>query len=410
MVISRSFRAPVLLLSCLLALAAAPLRADDIEELQKRFTEANAKVDAGDNQAALEIYNQILEVKPEADNVWVTRAIAKWRLKDQSGAFADLAQAIRVNPESFEAYNWRARFRYDKKDYQRSLPDLNRAIELAESMIEDLKDSNEQVARDQGEFLDAQQADLLRYRAETQANLGDRAAAFRDLSRAIDLRPDFAAALFLRGRMYDEDQEIEPAIADYSRVVQLTPKNAEAWSNLGWLQFTQHNWDEAIADAEKALQLTPDHAQTRRTLGFAQFAKADYQVAAETLAKAASAEPGMTAAYALFVRHYALLRSGGADTRLVTTWETWEGGSWIQAIAKFIIGQISEEELEKAAQDTPDDGELMGRACEMHFYIGLARAQAGDKSTARLRFKSALGTEQKDFVEDALAAAELKRL
>jgi lipoprotein NlpI len=83
---------------------------------------------------------------------------------------------------------------------------------------------------------------------------------------------------------------------------------------------------------------------------------------------------------------------------------------WVQAIAKFIVGQISEDELETAAKDTPDDGELMGRACEMHFYIGLARKQAGDKSTARLRFQSAIGTDQKTYIEHALASAELKRL
>ena len=38
---------------------------------------------------ALELYNQILEAAPEGDNVWITRAIAKWRLKDASGGFGD---------------------------------------------------------------------------------------------------------------------------------------------------------------------------------------------------------------------------------------------------------------------------------------------------------------------------------
>src|SRR6478735_9295701 len=219
MVISRSLRSLVLLPSCILALVAAPLRAADLEELQKLFTEANAKIDAGDNQAAMEIYNQILEANPDADNVWVTRAIAKWRLKDQSGAFADLAQAIKVNPENLEAYNRRARFRYDKKDFQRSLADFNRALELAESMLAEFKDSSDPAERDHAAHLGALQAELLRYRGEVQGNLGDREAAFRDLSQAIELRPDFAAALLLRAQMHDEDQEIEHAIADYSRVI-----------------------------------------------------------------------------------------------------------------------------------------------------------------------------------------------
>src|SRR5688572_9346185 len=196
-----SLRSLALWLSCILALAAVPLRAADTADLEKLFAEANAKLDAGDSQAAIEMYNQILEAKPEADNAWITRAIAKWRLKDASGAFADLAQAAKLNPKSFEAYNWRGRFRYEKQDYQRGLADFNRALELVESMVDELKDSDDQDDRDEAEYLEARQAELLKLRGETQANLGDREAALRDLSHAVELRPDYAAALFLRAQM-----------------------------------------------------------------------------------------------------------------------------------------------------------------------------------------------------------------
>jgi len=410
MVASRSFHPLILLLPGLLALMVAPLRAAEAEQLEKLFIEANAKTDAGDHQAAIEIYNHILETNPEADNVWITRAIAKWRLKDASGAFADLAQAINVNPENFEAYNRRARFRYDRQEYQRSLADFNRAIELMETLLGELKWGSAQADRDQATYLATQLPDLFRFRGQAQANLGDRAAALQDLNRAIELRPDFAAALLLRARIRDEAQEFESAFADYSQVTKLAPKNPDGWRNRGWLQLLRHEWSAAIADTEKALAITPQDARAIRTLGYAQFAKGDYAAAAATLAKAADVEPGLDSAYALFVRHYALARTTGADARLAKTWESWKDAAWVQALAKFITGEISEEELEKIAQSAPDDGELRARACEMHFYIGLARVQAGDKSTARLRFKSTLGTDQKDFVENALASAELKRL
>jgi lipoprotein NlpI len=144
-------------------------------------------------------------------------------------------------------------------------------------------------------------------------------------------------------------------------------------------------------------------------LGYAEFARGEYANAARTLAAAADADATPQSAYALFVRYYALLRAGATDRRLATAWGAWKEEPWLQAIARFITGEIDEEALEAAAKETSDDGELMGRACELHFYIGLARAQAGDKSTARLRFQSAVTTEQTTFIEYSLARAELNR-
>jgi lipoprotein NlpI len=169
-------------------------------------------------------------------------------------------------------------------------------------------------------------------------------------------------------------------------------------------------WDAAIADGKKALELAPEAAIAMRVVGYSQFARGDYAAAAQTLANAADADKTSGgAAYALIVRHHALLRTGSADKRLATSWGDWKDAPWLQALAKFTTGAIDEDALEAVAKDTKDDGELAGRVCEMHFYVGLARKQAGDKSTARLRFQSALKTEQKTFIEDALASAELAR-
>jgi len=384
-----------LLLTVTLALAgfAAPfanqLHAADHDALEKRFKEANAKLDAGESAPALEIYNEILEAEPKAGNVWVMRAIAKWKLKDLSGARADLAQAIALHPDNTDAYRVRGQLRYEAKDYSGSLADFSRAIELSEQ---------------------APDGELFGMRAEVQNKLGDTTAGISDLTEAIKLKPDYAAAFFLRGQLHEAEQRTAAAEADYSRVIELSPKHADALNNRAWLRFHALRWDEAIADGKKALELAPKAAVAMRVVGYSQFAKGDYAAAAETLAAAAAADETSGAAYPLFVRHFALLRGGAADKRLATSWVNWKDDPWLQALAKFITGQIDEDALEAVAKDTQDDGELLGRACEMHFYVGLARKQAGDKSTARLRFQSALKTDQKTYVEDALASAELARM
>lgn len=389
----------------LLATLAVPLRSADNEALEKRFKEANAKLDAGESAPALEIYNEILEAEPKAGNVWVMRAIAKWKLKDLSGARADLAQAIALHPDNVDAYRVRGQLRYEAKDYANSRTDFTQAIDLATANAKAIaaqdKDAGAAYAKDTGE--------LFGMRAEVESKLNDHPAAIYDLTRAIELKPGYSAAYFLRGQLYEATGEPAAAEQDYTKVIELSPKHADALNNRAWIRFHGLKWDEAIADANKALELAPKAAVALRVLGYSQFAKGDYAASAATLAAAAEADATSGAAYSLFVRHYAMLRTGGADKRVATSWGNWKDESWLQALAKFITGQIDEDALEVAAKDTKDDGELAGRACEMHFYIGLARRQAGDKSTARLRFESALKTEQKTYVEDALAHAELAR-
>lgn len=386
----RSVLAAVLTLVCAFAGLATPLHAAENDALNQRFKEANAKVDAGEYQPALEIYNEILEAEPKAGNVWVMRAIAKWTLKDKSGARADLAQAINLHPDNVDAYRMRGQFRYQAEDFDGSLADFNKAIELTH---------------------DDPNPELFGMRAEVEKKLNNHPAAIHDLTQALELKPDYTAALYLRGQLYEAGGEPDAAEADYSKVIELDPKHADARNNRAWIRFHALKWDGAIADGKKALEIAPGAAVALRVVGYAQFAKGDYAAAAETLAQAADADAeASTGAYALFIRHHALSRVGGADKRVANAIGNWKDDAWVQTIAKFVAGQISEDEFETAAKETSDDGELLGRACELHFYIGLARKQAGDKSTARLRFKSALGTDQKTYIEHALASAELKRL
>lgn len=389
----------VLVFSCVFASLGF---AADEAALEARFREANQKLNAGEFQPALEIYNAILESEPDATNVWVMRAIAKWRLKDVSGARADLTQAIRLHPEHIDAYRVRGQIRFEAQDFEASLGDFTRAIELTEAA----QPGNESENAPTKESL----AELYGMRGEVQKQRGERAAAISDLSRAIELKPAFPAALFMRGELYADQDERSGAISDYTKLLELEPKFPNAHAGRGWVQFYDQNWNAALADANQAHELNPKAAPVIRLIGFCQFARGEYEVAAKTLAEAADAEPKTGEAYPLFIRHYALLRAGGADNRLAQAWPGWTDDPWAQAVAKFITGQLSEDELELLAKEPSDDAARYGRLCEMHFYIGLARRAAGDKSTARLRFEAVRETKQPNFIEFALSFAEMHAL
>lgn len=81
-----------------------------------------------------------------------------------------------------------------------------------------------------------------------------------------------------------------------------------------------------------------------------------------------------------------------------------------QAIGKFIAGQIDEAQLEAIAENGPDEKTRAEQLCEAHFYIALVRLHAGDRPTARLRFRAAEATQKTKFFEHTLAKAELQRL
>jgi tetratricopeptide (TPR) repeat protein len=358
------------------------------EDLEAKFNAGNAKLDAGEYGDAIEVYNQVLEMEPRASSAWVNRAIAKWNLKDLSGARADLSQAITIDKYNVAAYRARATLRFQSNDLKGSLSDLDAALQVGEA-----------------------DAELHGLRGAIFRAGGDQSRALDALGEAIRLNGDYVAARFLRGQILEDEHSPDAALADYDRVIALEPTHVDAVSRRGWIRFHRSDLEGAIADARRVIEFQPDYANGPRLLGYAQFGSGKYQEAATALSRTAELagyDPD-SVAFALILRHHALLRAGKPDKRLATSWGAWED-AWLQTLARFIVGQIDEDALEKLVEAATDPLEKAGRACEAHFYIGLARLQAGDKSTARLRFRSAVNTEATGYIELVLALAELKRL
>jgi tetratricopeptide (TPR) repeat protein len=87
---------------------------------------------------------------------------------------------------------------------------------------------------------------------------GQHATAINDLSKAIDLRPEFADAHNLRGVCNARLKNVEPAIADFTRAIDLGVDDSSAYLNraktfleLGLLEF-------ALPDLIDAIDRDPD--------------------------------------------------------------------------------------------------------------------------------------------------------
>ncbi len=368
--------------------AAAPkpaLTEEETKQINERFQAANEKLRAGDFAAALAMFDEILRQAPRGSNVLVARARAKTGLKDPAGALADLDRAIDLGMKTSEPYLLRARLLVAKEDLVGAATDADTAVRL---------DPKKPIA-----FL---------IRAEVSTASGKTDAALADLSTALELDSKYVAALYQRAKLHQTREDNASALADYGRILEILPDNTTALSERGWLRFAQLDMAGARADAAKALMKAPHAAILHRLDGYAAFAQSDWAGAVAALDKAAEQDKTGRAVYPLLVRHHALLRLGPPDKRLGTSWGAWADDPWAQTLARFAVGQISEEVLESTATVPAEEAQLKSRRCEMHFYAGLARWQAGDRSAARLHFQAVLATEQKGFIEYTLASVLLK--
>ncbi len=369
--------------------ASASVAAQTKAELEQRLAAANQRFEAGDFNAAIQGYDQIIEVEPKAVTVWVLRALAKWNLKDHGGARVDIDHALTLNPRNADAYRIRASIRLEEDEFYEAYTDIEKAIELRPN-----------------------DAELLTVRAEIQNAQFDLEAVLRDTTRAIELQPDYLPAYFLRARANEEMGNQGAALADFGRAIEMSPGNVEALERRARIHFQLGNWSGVIEDARSALEVRPERMTARRLLGFALFGEGNYAEAVRELGEAAerAKDDVRNGAYPLFVRELALERVGERDDRLARALAAWPADSWSRALGGFLAGTLTEESLDEMALAPEDDIERTERSCEADFYIGMRRLAAGDRSTARLRFQSCLSTELKNFTEYVLADAELKRL
>nr|WP_244190634.1 tetratricopeptide repeat protein [Streptomyces caeruleatus] len=129
-----------------------------------------------------------------------------------------------------------------------------------------------------------------RTRALAHDLAGDQNAAVADLDRALELTPDDARGLALRGEYHRVLERHDEAIRDLDRALALNPADAFAAASRGATRLSRQQLDEALADLDRAVELKPDYpwalvrrARVHRGLGDPdrQLADLDRAVAAD---------------------------------------------------------------------------------------------------------------------------------
>lgn len=100
--------------------------------------------------------------------------------------------------------------------------------------------------------------------------------AIEQLTKCIEIHPDYYEAYFGLGDLYTQKGQPEKALTYYQTVVHRLPDLAMGYNNLGNMYFKMNKFDSAIVALQKAVKLMPNYTDAYNNLGSAYFGKADY--------------------------------------------------------------------------------------------------------------------------------------
>ncbi|HUS52439.1 MAG TPA: tetratricopeptide repeat protein [Thermohalobaculum sp.] len=186
---------------------------------------------------AVESHSAAIVADPRLSAAFENRALAYEKLNQLNEALTDYAAAISLRPKAPGAYLGRGILMLNHGAPERALPDFGQALELDPTLIAarynrglaflqleqselaelDFSDVIGRSPQDAGAYLN-------RGRARSDQS---KETAWNDFDRAIALKPEWAAAWYMRGRFLDAKGMVDEANADFLRAYQLG--HADPW-------------------------------------------------------------------------------------------------------------------------------------------------------------------------------------
>ena len=116
--------------------------------------------------------------------------------------------------------------------------------------------------------------------------------ANKHLAKALEICPDYAEALTLRGVLELNQQDSQAAVADLDKAIKADGNYAMAYMVLGSALNMQSKFDEAIRALQRGESLAPNYWQAHFEMGKSYIGKADYPAALRQLERAESLATG----------------------------------------------------------------------------------------------------------------------
>ncbi|HEY4477589.1 MAG TPA: tetratricopeptide repeat protein [Candidatus Paceibacterota bacterium] len=142
-------------------------------------------------------------------------------------------------------------------------------------------------------YLAAAQATILRAGGKDSGTVAKDAQekAIELLTRATDLKTDYAEAHFLLAQIYNQQGRADEAIARAEQTYQLAPNDAGVLFQLGLLYYQKGDLDRARVAFEKVVEANPDHSNALYFLGLVYDRQGKKEDALKVFQKVASLNP-----------------------------------------------------------------------------------------------------------------------
>lgn len=263
---------------------------------------------AGQQRAAISVYDLAISISPNRAAAYRNRGQAKGAIGDAGGAIVDLGHALEIEPNDpltrslrAEAFLRLERFE-DAAAAARMTIELDPAhapshAQLGFALLRQKRYEDALGPLQRAAHLAPTRADVLAYRADAHAQLGNLAQAEIDAREAVRLSPVSEYAHRIRGLVAMKSRKWQEAADALTVAISLAP---DAWSlakraeaNL-WLK--QHG--KALDDAQRAIALDADHADAHGHAANAANSLGRYADALLLARRAASLEPANAYAHA----------------------------------------------------------------------------------------------------------------
>jgi tetratricopeptide (TPR) repeat protein len=289
---------------CIIAAFLLPGLTTQAQNPKRYFKAGEDFMLAGNYEDAVEQLTKAIDLQPDHDRAYLTRADAYEKLGMLREAAEDYDRAATFLDKKPEVFYEAGRIYYRLGDYDKAIDRLDKSISLKRNYLEPyqvkanvlmaqeryeealevsdnalaLKETienfylhgmvNEKLGRlefAEADFINAVSADhrhvpSLLALADVRLRLGKTDFALQHANRAIQLDSDNQQAYVIRSKVYVKKLDYPSAIDDVSRAIMLNPEDTGMYFLRGvfYQDFTQHA--NALGDFTKVLMLQPDNA------------------------------------------------------------------------------------------------------------------------------------------------------
>ena len=212
----------------------------------------------------------------ERATLYGIRGVARSRMEEYDDAIADFTRALEIDGENARLYDERGVAFDEKGEHDLAVADLDKAVELQHDFVDGYYHRGEARAN-RGEFklaisdftraLKINDRDPAIYcaRGFVRVETGANARVIADLTRALELAEEFGddmsdwtGAYYQRAMAYQMTDKPELAVVDLDFVLNAEPDNFAAHFLRGEVYLDMKQYEPAIADFRQALKLDPD--------------------------------------------------------------------------------------------------------------------------------------------------------